>query len=126
VQPGTAADQIAEDGDGAVVAERGEAVEAERVEVVAGEQGEVGVVAGEQARLAVVEQVALVDRLDDQGVLAGVGSGAGAIGREQAEGRWCRGVDHVDRDRRLLLDQLGRELMQSVPSGFVVPLGRHA
>ncbi len=64
------ADQVGEDRDGVGVAERGEAVEAEGVEVVAGEQGEVGVVAGEQAGLAVVEEVALADRLDDEGVLA--------------------------------------------------------
>ena len=38
----------------------------ERVEVVAGEQRQVVVVAGEQPRLAVVEQVALADRLDDR------------------------------------------------------------
>src|SRR4051794_15082518 len=45
LQTGAIADQVGEDGDGAGVAEGGEAVEAEGVEVVAGEQGEVGVVA---------------------------------------------------------------------------------
>ena len=66
---------------------RREAVEAERVEVVAGEQGEVGVVAGEQARLAVVEQVALADRLDDERVLAGRRGRAGRRGEQAEAGR---------------------------------------
>ena len=57
------ADQVGEDGDRLGVTERGEAVETERVEIVPGEQAEILVVPGEQARFAVVEQVALADRL---------------------------------------------------------------
>ena len=100
--------------DRARVAEGSEAVEAERVEVVAGEQGEVGVVAGEQARLAVVEEVALVDRLDHEGVLAGRRGGAGAGGGERAERRRRRRLDHVRGDRRVLLAQLRGEGAQRV------------
>ena len=84
---GAEADQVGELVDRGGVAEGGEAFDAERVEVVAGEQGEVGVVAGEQPRLAVVEEVALADRLDDEGVLGGRRGGAGAGRGERAEDR---------------------------------------
>jgi hypothetical protein len=80
LEAGAVADQVGEDGDGAGVAEGSEAVEAEGVEVVARQQGEVGVVGGEEARLLVVEEVALADGLDDEGVLGGRGNGAGTGG----------------------------------------------
>ena len=83
---GAEADQVGQLADGGGVAERGEALDAERVEVVAGEQGEVGVVPGEQARLAVVEEVALADRLDDERVLGGRRAARGAGRGEEPEG----------------------------------------
>ena len=82
---GAAADQLGQHGDRLGVAERGEALDAEGVEIVAGEQGEVGVVAAQQARLAVVQEVALAHRLDHERVLAGGGGGARAERGEQAE-----------------------------------------
>ena len=80
---GAGGDEVGEDGDGAGVAEGGEAVEAEGVEIVTGEEGEVGVVAGEQARVLVVEEVALAHGLYDEGVLGRRGGGPG--GGELAE-----------------------------------------
>ena len=100
-QLGAAADQVGELAHRLGVAERGEALDAERVEIVAGEQGEVRVVAGEQPRLAVVEEVALADRLDHQRVLAGRPR-RGARRRRAGRGRLLDRVDHVRRDRRLL------------------------
>ena len=82
------ADQIGELADRVGVGEGREAFDPERVEVVAGEQGEVGVVAGDEARLAVVQEVALADRLDDERVLAGGGGRTVArSGREPEDGR---------------------------------------
>ncbi len=66
VKLGREADQVAELADRLEVALRGQPLEAERVEVVAGQQQQVGVGAVEQPRLAVVEQVALADRLEEQ------------------------------------------------------------
>ena len=54
------------------VAERGEPLEPERVEVVAGEQRQVGVGARDDPAVRVMEQVALAHRLDEQRVLAGL------------------------------------------------------
>ena len=62
-------DQVGELADRLEVAERDEPLQPERVEPVAGEQREVGVGARHDARLAVMEQEALVDRLDEQLVL---------------------------------------------------------
>ena len=125
--------------DGVGVAEGGEAVDAERVEVVAGEQGEVGVVAGEQARLAVVEEVALADRLDDERVLAGGGGarpGGGEVPsrrrrdrpragrsacppRAAAPARILEGVDR-DRSPQRLLERLGGRFERAVDRRLVV------
>src|SRR3954452_7649892 len=69
------------------VAERGEAREAERVEVVAGEQDEVGIVVAEEAPGAVVEKVALTYRLYDERDVVGVTGRARAGRGERAEGR---------------------------------------
>ena len=94
-EAGTGADQVGEDGDGAGVPQGGEAVEAEGVEVIAGEESEVGVVAGEQARLLVVEEVALTDGLDDDGLLAWRGGGSRAGSGEFAKLRPLGRVDYM-------------------------------
>jgi hypothetical protein len=73
-----------------------EAGEAERVEPVAREQGEVRVVRREHARLAVMQQVALAHRLDDEGDVVAVAGGTrspGGAGAQRlvAVGRLRRG-----------------------------------
>jgi len=65
-QLGTERDQRREVGDRLDVARLGDADEAVRVQVVAQEQGRVVVGRREQARPAVVEEVALVDRLEPE------------------------------------------------------------
>ena len=76
------------------VAERGEPREAERVEAVAGQQREVGVGARSSRGVAVVQQVALVDRLDEQLVLRRAAAARGpAAAIAAARGR--RGGDLV-------------------------------
>src|SRR5205823_11090382 len=67
-QLGTLRDQRREIGHGLDAAGLGDADEAVRVEVVAEEQSGVVVGGREQPRPAVVEQVALVDRLEPEGV----------------------------------------------------------
>src|SRR3954451_1115459 len=88
---GGCGDQIGEPGDRVEVAERGQALEPERVQAVAGEQREIGIVGPDDPALAVVLQVALADRLDDQrqpragGVAVGRGrAGVDDRGRQQA------------------------------------------
>src|SRR5215218_3056070 len=104
LEPGAGADQVGEDSHRMGVFEGGEAVEAEGVEVVAGKQGEVGVVAGEEAGLLVVEKVALAHRLGDEPVLAA----AGQLAELRALGR----VDDVRSDRRVLDAKLIRKRLQ--------------
>ena len=66
VRLGGARDHVGEHGDGLEVAERGEPRQPERVQAVAGEQRQVRIVRAHDAPLAVVLQVALADRLDQQ------------------------------------------------------------
>ena len=102
VQLRTAGDQLGKDGDRLGVAEGGQALDPKRVEVVPREQGEVSVVAAEQAGLAVVEQVALADRLDHEGVLGRSGGGARAMAASKPKIGFGPGIDHVRGNRRLL------------------------
>src|SRR3954470_16944955 len=63
-------DEVRQLGHGVEVARLGEPLEAESVEGVAGQQPQVGVHARERARLAVVQQEALVHRLENERVVA--------------------------------------------------------
>ena len=81
------ADQVGELPDRIEVAPRGEALEAERIEVVPGQQTQVRVGTVDQPRRLVVQQVALSDRLDQERVLARRVRGAGPGGDEGAERR---------------------------------------
>ena len=79
VRLGGERDDVGQLGDGVEVAELGQAGEPERVEAVAGEQREVRVVRAASTRpVAVVLQVALDDRLDEQLVVVLVAGGARA------------------------------------------------
>jgi hypothetical protein len=109
LQAGAVADQVGEDGDGAGVPEDREAIEAEGVEVVAGEEGEVRVVAGKEAGLLVVEEVALADCLDDKSALAATG--------QFTQLRGLGRVDHVGRDRGVLATELVGEVLESAIGG---------
>ena len=62
---GGARDHVGQHGHGFDVAERGQPRQAERVEAIAGQQRQVGVVGAHDAPLAVVLEIALADRLDD-------------------------------------------------------------
>ena len=69
-------DHVGELGHGVEVADRREPLETERVEPIAGQQREVGIVGLDDAPGGVVLQVALADRLDEQRVaLAAAGDG---------------------------------------------------
>src|SRR4051812_40344949 len=57
-----------------------------------------------------MEQVALADGLEDEGVLARRGGGARAGGGEQAENRLLGRLDHVPRDGRVLVAQTRSEV----------------
>ena len=63
---GAERDDVGELGDRLEVAEGGEAREPEGVELVAGEQRQVAIVVAQPAPVAVVQEVALADRLDDE------------------------------------------------------------
>ena len=76
-------DHVGQLGDGLEVAELGETRETERVEPVAGQQRQVGVSARTTRPVAVVLQVALADRLDEQRVLVRA-AGARAPGGDAA------------------------------------------
>src|SRR3954452_15317508 len=80
-------DDVGELGDGLEVAERRQPREPERVEVVAGEQDEVGIVVAQEAPGAVVQEIAFTDRLYDERDVVGVTGRAGAGRGERAEGR---------------------------------------
>ena len=80
-------DDVGELGDRLEVAELGEPGEAERVQAVAGEQREVGVVGAHDAAVAVVLEVALADRLDEQRVVVLAPGGARAGRGRRAEAR---------------------------------------
>ena len=67
---------------GLEIAERDEPLQAERVEAVSGQQGEVAVFVADDPRVAVVQQVALVDRLDEQLVVLTPALRARAFRRE--------------------------------------------
>jgi len=110
----TAGDQFGEDRDGLGVAKRGEALDPERVEVVAGEQGQVFVLSRKQARLPVVEEISLTDGLDDERVLGGGCRGAGTGRGKQAEVRFLPRLHDMGRDRRLALAQERSENPQRV------------
>ena len=71
--------------------------------------------AGEEARLSVVEEVALADGLDDEGVLGRRGRGGRAGGGEFSQGRGLGRVDDVRRDRGVLGAELIRKRLQSSP-----------
>ena len=64
--------QVGELSDGRKVAQPGELLEADGIEVVAGQQAQIGVRADDHARLAVVEEVALANRLDHERVSGGL------------------------------------------------------
>ena len=99
-------DQVGQLADRLQVAERGQPLEAERVEVIARQQGQIGVGAHHDARLPVVEQVALANRLDQQAYSPGAPPRAGRprpAGRAPA--RPPRDAD-LRRDHRLLGPQL--------------------
>lgn len=85
VGAGSGRDEVGEHDHGLDVAALGDAAEAEGVERVAREQAQVGVHAGEGARLAVVEQVALVDRLDREQAIGIADDAREAIGARIGE-----------------------------------------
>ena len=66
VRSRTQRDEVGQRGDRVEVAERGQALEAERVEPVAGQEGQIGVLAGQHARVAEVQELALADRLEQE------------------------------------------------------------
>ena len=66
------------------VAQLGELGQADRVELVAGQEREVGIVGHDHPALAVVEQVALADGLDEQRVAGGIARRARARRRRVA------------------------------------------
>src|SRR3954453_18343052 len=80
-------DDVGQLGHRVEVAEGGQAREAERVEVVAREQEEVAVVVAQEAPRAVVQKVALTDRLYDERDLVGVTGRAGSGGGNRAKRR---------------------------------------
>src|SRR3954471_7664628 len=86
-------DDVGELGDRVEVAQRGEPREAERVEVVAGEQHQVAVVLAQQAPGGVVQEIALADRLDDERDLLLPPHGARAGGGARAERRVALALD---------------------------------
>ena len=83
-------DQVRELADGRKVAQPGELLEADRVEVVAGQQPQIGVGAHDHARLAVVEEIALANRLDHERVSGGL-VGRGRPGGDEGAERGGRG-----------------------------------
>ena len=105
-------DRVRELGDRGGVAQRDEQREADRVEPVAREQLQVGLGDAHDARHAVVQQVALVDRLDEQRVLlaparrsrSARGDPRGTVARLGGGGRTrragCRRPLGIGRDER--------------------------
>ena len=87
VELGGEADQVAELADRLEVALGRQPLEPERVQVVAGQELQVGLGALEQPGLAVVQEVALADRLEEELVGLGRLGGARAGGGERAERR---------------------------------------
>src|SRR3954452_11984761 len=104
-----ARDHAGQDVDRLEVAELGQAGHAERVQAVAGEQREVGIAGPQDAALAVVLEVALVDRLDEllvagagqlaqPRVLCGIGHGVGqqtTVGTDSGGERLERGAHAI-------------------------------
>ena len=87
VRLGGERDHVGEFADRLEVAELGQAGQPERVQPVAGQQREVRVLGPHDATGGVVEQVALVDRLDQQRVVLLVPRGAAAGGRDRRRTR---------------------------------------
>jgi len=103
VQLGNQGDQVGELAHSLQVAEPGQPLEAQRVQIVAGEERQVEVRTHDDARLPVVEQVALANGLDHQGVLARLSGGPLARGDQQAQrGLGVVGIVDVGGDHRPL------------------------
>ncbi len=127
VQLGGDADQVGEDGDGLEIADRGEQADALRVEVVAGEQRQVGVRRLEQARSAVVEEVALAHALDDAAVELALRRGPGPGGEQLGERRAdARRAAHEAADQQALAGELGGEGVENAARfpGLALRCGR--
>src|SRR6185436_2413745 len=102
---GAERDDVGKLADGGQVAERREAREAERVEVVAGEEDEVAVVVAQEAPARVVQEVALADRLDDERDVLAAARGPRARRGERAE----RGIAARRQPRRGAVQRGGQE-----------------
>ena len=103
------ADQVGELADGRQVADLGQPLEPDRVQIVAGQQAEVAVGPADHPRAAglrVMEQVALADRLDHERVLAATRRRSRPRGRQVAKRRrQSGGVGDVRADDRIVGSQ---------------------
>src|SRR4051794_36940281 len=104
VREGTEGYQVGELGHRLQVAGGGELLQAQRVEGVAGQQAGVLVHALEGTRLLIVEEIALVDRLEHEGALAVEAVAVGAVDRVRAQG----GVERRDDLRQSAHDRAFR------------------
>ena len=78
-------DQVGELANRLEVTERGESLQPARIQVVAGQQGELRVDCRDDPGPSVVEQVSLSNRLDQEGIFGPVIGGAGSRRGKQAE-----------------------------------------
>ena len=112
-------DQVGQLADRLEVTERGQPLEAEGVEVIAGEQGQIGVGADHHARLPVVQQVTLANRLDHERVLAPrLRRSRAGRGQQTKRRLGPPGIGGVRRDHRLLgLQLLGQRVEDPLRDG---------